>query len=666
MAASGTYVAIDRSGNVWTTSVGVITLTTPDAYQRAPLIGICGTYQLSPFSTPQPVTCPNTWVQKQDANGNLLYATYLTGSGGDNGTAITTDESGNAYVAGWTYSGNFPVTSGAFQRQNAGPLTAVLKLESITPFGVREVVPGGDVFVAKFSADGKLIYSTLLGGTGNDVPSLIAVDASGYVYVAGTTTSTDFPVTSGASTAQAPKGSFFARLDPTGSMLSYSTRYDPSISGFDIDSQGNAWLTGLMQPSGSSTQGPYVAKLDTNTGRLIYSTFLPNLDPKYNGVAPGFQGSAFAPTAISVAASGTLVLGLNTEHFNGTPPPSLGIGQSYILQFSADGSSILTEVNGQQYYFDSIYPDSAGNLYLFGHGQISFPDSPPLLSESCGTPNNGTFVWEMDASLHTLAQGYLRQGSDTAVSITTPSHFFVYRAINTVAVPVDLTARPAMTFACTHNLASDAVGWGLAEGEIFVIHGSSIGPATGVAGVPDPNNHYPVSLGGVQVLIQGHPIPLIYAQASEIHGVAPFYLFGGSADIVVQYNGQTAPPMDAGQAAYNPAIFTIGNQGAILNQDGTVNTPSTPAKLGSVVSIYATGTGALPVAMPDGQVVPLPPPVFTLAQTPSVTFANTPGKVLWAGAAPALVAELHRSTFSFPASCNWARSLPARCQSLSA
>jgi uncharacterized protein (TIGR03437 family) len=64
--------------------------------------------------------------------------------------------------------------------------------------------------------------------------------------------------------------------------------------------------------------------------------------------------------------------------------------------------------------------------------------------------------------------------------------------------------------------------------------------------------------------------------------------------------------VDAGQAASHPAIFTSGSQGAILNQDGSVNTPSNPAKLGSVVSIYATGAGSLPVDLPDGQVIPIP------------------------------------------------------------
>jgi hypothetical protein len=416
IAASGSYVAIDHSGNIWTTSLGVLTETTPDAYQRSPISATCGTEQLSPFVPPDPVSCPNAWIRKQDASGKLLFATYLTGSGGDSGLVITTDDAGNAYVAGYAYSKDFPVTSAAYQKQNAGPYTARLMVALGAPFGPASVVPGGDVFVAKFTADGRLMYSTLLGGSGNDVPNRIAVDSSGSVYVAGTTTSADFPVTAGALSAQAPQGSFFARLDPTGSVLSYGTRYDPTISGFDFGARGDAWLTGLM-PSAGSTQGPYVAMLDTTVGKLVYSTFLPNLDPKYGGAVPGFQGSAFAPIVIAATATGTVILGLNTEHHNVALPPTQGIQQSYVLQLSADGASVITEVNGYQYYFESLYLDSAANLYFFGHAQLGFPNSPALLSESCSTANARNFVWEMDPSLHTITAGYLRQGDDTAISI---------------------------------------------------------------------------------------------------------------------------------------------------------------------------------------------------------------------------------------------------------
>lgn len=195
-AATRSTLAVDGQGNIWRTGQNLPVALTANAFQKTATASVCAIQQLSPFEPPASVYCSHAYVTKQDAGGNILYATYLGGSSEDGGAAITTDAQGNAYVTGFTYSADFPVTAGAVQRQNAGPLTPQTVLESITPFGPRAVVPGGDIFVAKFAPDGTLIYSTLVGGSGSDVPVLIGVDASGSAYVAGTTSSTDFPATS--------------------------------------------------------------------------------------------------------------------------------------------------------------------------------------------------------------------------------------------------------------------------------------------------------------------------------------------------------------------------------------------------------------------------------------------------------------------------------------
>ena len=141
------------------------------------------------------------------------------------------DSSGNAYVTGETYSTNFP-TANALQ---AG-------------FG------GGsyDAFVAKLNAAGSaLLYSTYLGGGGNDVGQGIAVDSSGNAYVTGQTSSTNFPTTSGAYQTAAPGGgdAFVSKVNATGSVLVYSTYLGGSSSdgalGISMDSSGNAYVTGF-------------------------------------------------------------------------------------------------------------------------------------------------------------------------------------------------------------------------------------------------------------------------------------------------------------------------------------------------------------------------------------------------------------------------------------
>jgi hypothetical protein len=101
----------------------------------------------------------------------LAYSTYLGGSGEDWGWGIAVDATGNTYVAGHTSSIDFP-TAAPMQSANAG---------------------GNDAIVVKLSSSGSLVYSTFLGGSGNDTAFSIAVSTSGSPYITGQTSSVDFP-----------------------------------------------------------------------------------------------------------------------------------------------------------------------------------------------------------------------------------------------------------------------------------------------------------------------------------------------------------------------------------------------------------------------------------------------------------------------------------------
>src|SRR5207253_23981 len=101
----------------------------------------------------------NAFVTELNAAGTVVYSTYLGGSGGDQGAGIAVDASGDAYVTGYTFSTNFPVTANAFQATLKGSL---------------------DAFVAKLNAAGSaLVYSTYLGGSGADQGLAVAVDGAG-------------------------------------------------------------------------------------------------------------------------------------------------------------------------------------------------------------------------------------------------------------------------------------------------------------------------------------------------------------------------------------------------------------------------------------------------------------------------------------------------------
>jgi hypothetical protein len=157
-ADEGGGIAVDSSGNAYVT----------------------GLTESTDFPTMNPLQpsfggVSDAFVAKLNPTGSaLVYSTYLGGSGIDNGTGISVDNSGNAYVTGYTFSANFPLMN---------PLQA-------TPGGGGY----GDAFVAKLDSTGSaLVYSTYLGGSGDDYGAGIAVDSPGNAYVTGSTDSNDFP-----------------------------------------------------------------------------------------------------------------------------------------------------------------------------------------------------------------------------------------------------------------------------------------------------------------------------------------------------------------------------------------------------------------------------------------------------------------------------------------
>jgi uncharacterized protein (TIGR03437 family) len=258
-------------------------------------------------------------------------------------------------------------------------------------------------------------------------------------------------------------------------------------------------------------------------------------------------------------------------------------------------------------------------------------------------------VLESNPAGSIVAATYFRQGDDTALSLTSPGHILLYRTQSSTTVPLDLTLQPVATFGCPENLASNIVGPGLAPGEIFVLTGAGLGPVQGIGAAPNAAGSYPTSLGGVQVLFNSQPAPLLFVQANEIHAVAPLYVPSNPA-LQVQYGSQSTVPLDVPLANVNPGIFTVSGQGAIINQDGTVNTTANPASLGSIVSIYATGTGYLEVPLTDGQLTPIPPPYITTQFADQVTFAGVAGVTLWSGSAPGLIAGVTQINVQLPAS----------------
>jgi Beta-propeller repeat len=163
------------------------------------------------------------------AGDSLVFSTYLGGSSVDIATAVALDSSGNVYVTGTTLSANFPVTVGAFQTLNQGSY---------------------DAFVSKLASQGtSILYSTYIGGEGSDQSSSIAVGADGTVYIGGFTYSSHFPLQIAVvSATHGGQEAFTAAVGLTGSSLVWSTYLggaaDDQATGIAVDPLGGVYVVG--------------------------------------------------------------------------------------------------------------------------------------------------------------------------------------------------------------------------------------------------------------------------------------------------------------------------------------------------------------------------------------------------------------------------------------
>jgi hypothetical protein len=237
----------------------------------------------------------DAFAAKLDPAGNTLaYSTYLGGSGYDTGNGIAIDGSGNAYVAGDTSSGNFPVLY-PVQGSNGG---------------------GQDAFVSKLNPSASaLVWSTYLGGSGADLANAIAVGAAGNTYITGGTTSTKFRVFQPLQSSNAGgQDAFVAEFSSDGRALAYCTYLGGSGgsvtanemgTAIQVDASGNAYVAGMtsspnfptvnaFQPlRGGGSMDAFVSKLNPAGSALLYSTYLGGTGVDYAyGIAVTSSGAA--------------------------------------------------------------------------------------------------------------------------------------------------------------------------------------------------------------------------------------------------------------------------------------------------------------------------------------------------------------------------------------
>jgi hypothetical protein len=588
----GSYVgiAVDSAGNTYVTGpTGSTTFpVTPGAFQT---------------------TCCGAFVTKIDPTGSaLVYSTYLDGVSFV--AAIAIDGMGHAYVTGRAVPG-LPTTAGAFQTACAGGS-----------------IYCRNAFVTEMNASGSaLVYSTYLGGSGaGDTGNSIAVDAAGSAYVAGITSSTDFPVTPGAFQTVCPsicEDAFVAKLNSTGSALVYSSYLGgtPATLGYGIavDSAGDAYVagatyssdfpttpgayqtvctTGLYPPPSCNYSG-FVTKFNPSGSALVYSTLLVTSGDAFNsGIAVDTAGNAY------VTGAGALVTKLN---------PS-GSGLVYASYLACCGTGIAI--------------DSAGDAWVTGRTNSNeFPTTRGAFQRTCNAGGSScvyrgaAFLSKLDPSGSVLVYSTYLGGSEGGgsagygVAVDPAGNAYVLGTTNSTNFPVTPGA-----FQPTYGGSSSPY-----DTSAFVAKFYFAATTTVLSSSLNPSIYGQKVTWTATVTALGPIAPTgkvkFISATGQLFGEATLNSAGTATVAAALENADNYPLT----AVYMGDAYNAGSTSAVMNQiitqaasSATITSSSNPSAEGQTATFTATITS--PTVRPTG------PVTFTAGSTALGTVELTGGK----------------------------------------
>jgi hypothetical protein len=373
-------IAIDATGHVYVSGLTTSAAfpTTPGAFRRSD----GGDQQVrsgadcghTGFHEP----CFDVFVSKLNPTGTaldystLIGQTFLQGLTSDS-PRIAVDSTGHAYIVGTTESVQFPTTPGAFQPAIGGEQCG----------SENDPTSCYDAFVTKLNPTGSgLVYSSYLGGRGQDFGQGIAVDANGSAYLVGWTQSATFPTTAGALQRQwaGARDAFVTKVNPAGTALVYSTFVGGS--GFDtgsniaIDGTGSAYISGITSTDYPTTSGviqprpsnrpvnAFLSKLNPAGSALAYSTYL--------------GGGSFLGVDLAVDPAGHAFLAGSAGPDVPTTPGANRSGQGFLIELNATASGAIyaTRLGDVEGSATGIALDRSGNAYVSGFTRPGFVTTP--------------------------------------------------------------------------------------------------------------------------------------------------------------------------------------------------------------------------------------------------------------------------------------------------
>jgi uncharacterized protein (TIGR03437 family) len=518
---------------------------------------------------------------------------------------VTVDSKGNYYIADFL--------TWVVREVSGGTINTIVGCENpcTTPTASGFMGDGGPAVQAQIS----------------DVHGL-ATDSNLNIYLADTGNGVVRKVTApGSITAPAGVISTFAGVAPALGAVThgYSGDGGPATaaelsqpSGVAVDSSGNVYIADY----GNST----VRKVDTS-GKI--STIAGTGVWGYSGDGgPANKAMLGEPTAIAIDPANNIFI--------------YDSSNSDIREITTDGNihTLVSNVSA-----GAIAVDAADSIYLADSNSHTVRK---ILADGtqyviAGIPGNPGFSGDGGPGL--LAQ--LNQPNGVALDAS--GNVYVADSQNQVI----RLLTPVSSSISVVNAASGN-GVSIAPGEIVAIYGNGLGPSTLAVAQPESNGYYGTQLAGTTVSFNGTNAPMIYTSSTQVAAIVPYSMpIGSAANVSVMYQGQTFTTNSAIPITGSiPGIFTADasgkGQAATVNQDGSINSSTSPAPEGSVVSFYVTGEGQTSPAGVDGKPAPATAPFPSPVLPVTVTLNGQNVLVRYAGGAPGEVAGLMQVNVLIP------------------
>jgi len=615
-AAGNLYIS-DGSGGIRKVTNGVIaSVAGAQGYFAGIAVDTAGNLYLLDALTPRVLKVSNGVATTIAGNGTYGFsgdngpatAAQFGGDPDDGGpSGIAVDSTGNVYIAD-TYNSCIRKVSNGVITTVAGGSTgiqltdpALIAVDSVGALyisdgdGVRKVANG---VVTTLAGNGYTSFSGDNGPAANAQfyqPGGVAIDSAGRMYIADTQNNRVRMIANGVVTTVAGTGAVGSSGDG-GPATSARLATPVAVA---VDPAGNLYIA------------------DVNNYRIRKVS---------NGIITTVAGTlGYTPCGVAADSAGNVYLSdcvqsrlFKVSNGNATTLPAYGAGLAVdsagnlymtnsgaILELS---NGVVTTIGGGT----GVAFDAAGNRYIAdGHlglvrklsnGTITTsPMSPPLAfpGDPIRVDSSGN-IYDADNSVAGIV-------SPAGIAIDSSGNIYTSDGIHILVLkPAGAIAPPTSASVDFINNAASNQFLGIAPGEIVTLKGSGLGPAQLVSAHAGSDGLYPTQLSGTAVQFNGVAAPLLYTSATQVAAVAPYGVTGPSVQVTLTYEGQTSVPATIQVFAAAPGLFTANGTGAgqaaAINQDGTINSASNPAPIGSVVSLYATGGGQTSPAGVDGQV----------------------------------------------------------------